>query len=62
MQENMPKKHKKRFLTYCHDCQGYFKEQPSEWMLKHMERNQIDTWIIAKYCEPCLKKRKDDAQ
>lgn len=55
----MPKPHKKRFLTYCVDCQGYFMNQPSEWMLKHMIEWNIDTWIIQKKCEPCLK-RKDD--
>jgi hypothetical protein len=53
----MPKKHKKRFLTYCAGCEGYFKAQPSEWMLKHMERNEIDTWVIGKLCEHCLKRR-----
>jgi len=57
----MPKKHKKRYLNYCEGCEAYFRGIPSEWMLKHMERNKIDTWIIAKLCDPCLKKRKDDA-
>jgi len=35
-------------------------QQPSEWMLKHMYRNKIDTWVIQKFCESCFKKRKDD--
>jgi len=60
MQGNMPKPHKKRFLTYCRDCEGYTMQQPSEWMLKHMYRNKIDTWVIQKFCESCFKKRKDD--
>jgi len=55
----MPKKHKKRFLTYCQGCQGYTIRQPNEWMLKHMHRNEIDTWIIGKLCDGCLKKKRD---
>jgi hypothetical protein len=56
----MGKKLKKRYLNYCRDCEGYFKAQPSEWMLKHMERNKIDTWIIGKLCEHCLKRKGDE--
>ena len=59
MHNNMINKGKKRLLTYCEGCQGYTKRQPSEWMLKHMERNAIDTWIIGKLCDGCLKRRDD---
>lgn len=55
----MSKPHKKRFLTYCKDCDGYFLHQPNEWMLEQMKLRNIDTWVIGKLCEHCLKKRKD---
>lgn len=46
-------------MTYCKDCDGYFLHQPNEWMLEQMKLRNIDTWVIGKLCEHCLKKRKD---
>jgi hypothetical protein len=61
MQNNMPKQPEKVLLHYCEGCKDYFKVQPSEWELKHMQRQKVDTWIIAKLCEGCMKRR-DDAK
>jgi hypothetical protein len=57
----MPKKPEKVLLHYCEDCKRHYMGQLSQWMLKRMQQQNADTWIIAKLCDECLKRR-DDAK
>jgi hypothetical protein len=58
----MQSKHNKWLLHYCEGCKNYSEMQPSKWILERMEQMGVDTWIVSKLCDDCLKKRRDDAE
>lgn len=40
---------------YCESCGAFTQKEPSENMLKLMERLDILTWTFDKICDKCLK-------
>jgi hypothetical protein len=53
---------KNGFFYYCEGCKSFYKVKPSEWIEDFMKRSKIDTWVVARMCDACKKKRLDDAQ